>query len=152
MILFRTLTNNRFCFIKPLKDASKRVFITLYNLAILGHSINPWYVRDEVAELELLRRHKSFISEIERSSADTWIRSGIFRDFESERDAYLCLSRCSSRPGFEMKCNSCSKKVNSKTKRYRCLDCKDMNLCGDCYMKGEEPNDHTNSHRIVRLR
>ena len=61
--------------------------------SITGNSRNPWYLRDENAELEFLRRHKKFTSEIKTFSVLTWLQNGAFGDFESERDAQLCLSR-----------------------------------------------------------
>lgn len=58
---------------------------------IAEYSVNSWYWRDEAAELKFLRRHKNFILEIEKSSADTWIQSKTFKDFDSEQDGLLCL-------------------------------------------------------------
>ena len=123
-----------------------------HSFLIAGHSINPWYMQDEMAELKLLRRHKDFLSEIESSSADTWIRNGTFKDFESERDAYLCLSRCSPKLGLSRRCTGCNKFLHAQIPKYRCLECKDMEICGDCYHKGEEPSGHSTNHRMVNLR
>ena len=119
---------------------------------IAGPSVNPWYMQDEIAELKLLRRHKSFMSEIESCSVDTWIQNGTFKDFESERDAYLCLSRCSPKLGLSRNCSGCSKILNAYIPKYRCLECKDVEICGDCYSRGEEPSGHSTNHKMVSLR
>ena len=98
-------------------------------------------MQDEIAELDLLRRHKSFASEIERSSADTWMQSNISKDFESERDAYLFG-----------KCNGCKVNLDYISNSCRCLQCKDMELCFDCYIKEEDINGHATSHRMIDTR
>ena len=68
----------------------------------------PWYMQDETAELEFLRRHKSFISEIKKSvSAKRWIQNCTVKGFESERDGYLCLSRHPLKLGLGTECNGC---------------------------------------------
>lgn len=109
-------------------------------------------MQDEIAELNILRRHKSFASEIERSSVDTWMQSNISKDFESERDAYLFLSKCFRRFGLFGKCNGCKVNLDYKSHRYRCLQCRDMELCSKCYDEEEESSGHLTSHRMVRLR
>lgn len=109
-------------------------------------------MQDEIAELDLLRRHKSFASEIERSSVHTWMQSKISKDFESERDAYLFLSRCFHRFDLFGKCNGCKVNLHYTSNSYRCLQCKDMELCFDCYIKEEDINGHATSHRMIDTR
>lgn len=111
-------------------------------------------MEDEDAELDFLRRHKRFASEIERSSVDTWMQSNVCGDLESERDAYLFLSRCGHRFGLTMKCNGCKCNLDNlsyRFPRYRCLECRDMELCWNCYIKEDEPNGHEISHRITDM-
>ena len=108
-------------------------------------------MEDEDAELDFLRRHKRFASEIERSSVDTWIQSNLCEDLESERDVYLFLSRCGHRFGLTMKCNGCKCNLSYRFPRYRCLECRDMELCWNCYIKEDEPNGHEISHRITDM-
>ena len=106
-------------------------------------------MQDETAELDLLRRHKIFALEIERSSVDTWIQNSISKDFESERDAHLFLSRCSRRFHLLRKCNGCKVNLHWASPAYRCLDCRDMEFCLFCYIKEEEPDGHATSHRMI---
>ena len=151
LILVETLMKNYFAFAKFLNllDSSKAFYYFVYVcFADSGYSITPWYLQDEIAELNFLRRHKSFILEIESSSAEKWIQSGTFKGFESERDAYLCLSRCSSNFVSSRKCNGC----DQNSSKYRCLQCRDMELCSKCYDEEEESSGHLTSHRMVRLR
>ena len=119
---------------------------------IAAHSINPWYMQDENAELKFLRRHKDFIAEIKRSSTDTWIQNVTFKDFESECDAYLCLSRCPRKLGLVKECHSCDTILAIYRLTYRCLECKDVDICSDCYFRGEKLSGHSTNHRMVCLR
>ena len=109
-------------------------------------------MQDETAELDLLRRHKIFALEIERSSVDTWIQNSISEDFESERDAHLFLSRCSSRFPLVRKCNGCRVNLHQRSTAYRCLECRDMEFCFSCYINEEEPDGHATSHRMIDMR
>ena len=120
---------------------------------IAEYSVNSWYWGDEAAELEFLKRHKNFILEIEKSSADTWIQSKTFKDFDSEQDGLLCLTRGSDRLGLTRICHACNCITQfQKVPAVRCLNCKVTELCLKCYQDEKEPNGHKRSHRMVRLR
>ena len=101
-------------------------------------------------ELEFIWRHKRFLSEIKSASVSKWVRSGAFKNLESERDANLFLSRYSIQLGLNSLCRGCS--ANIKGRKYRCLDCRDMELCEDCYEERATPNDHAVSHVTAELR
>ena len=110
--------------IYPLKCRFFIFYVLLHSLhifSIAGSSVNAWYLRDESAELQFLRRHKKLTSEIKTSSALTWLQNGAFGDFESERDAQLCLSRNSNQLGFYSQCDGCHKYIFGI--KYRCLEC-----------------------------
>ena len=123
---------------------------SLHIFLITGNSSNPWYLRDENAELEFLRRHKKFTSEIKTSSALTWLQNGVFGDFESERDAQLCLSRNSHQLGFYSKCDGCHKDILGI--KYRCLECRDMDLCDFCNQRVTILVGHEHHHKMAELR
>ena len=118
--------------------------------SITGNSRNPWYIRDKNAELEFLRRHKKFISEIKTFSVLTWLQNGAFGDFESERDAQLCLSRNSHQLGFLIKCDGCLKDILGI--KYRCLECRDMDLCLNCNQRLAIPVGHEHFHKMAEMR
>ena len=117
---------------------------------ITGTSARPWYVRDENAEVTFLRRHKNLLSEIKFYSASKWPRRGAFADFESEKDAELCLSRNSKQLGFFSKCDGCQRRITGI--KYRCLECRDMDLCANCHQQRKVPLGHINSHQMAKLR
>ena len=118
--------------------------------SITGNSRNPWYIRDKNAELEFLRRHKKFTSEIKTFSVLTWLQNGAFGDFESERDAQLCLSRNSHQLGFLIKCDGCLKDILGI--KYRCLECRDMDLCLNCNQRLAIPVGHEHFHKMAEMR
>lgn len=113
--------------------------------SIAGRSINPWYMQDETAELKLLRRHKSVISDVERY---TRLKYDPLKGCESEQDGYLLLSRYMAKIDMNRRCTSC----NTLPEFKKCLECIDVGLCMICTDRGEEPKDHVASHRMVELR
>ena len=118
-------------------------------ISIAGHSNNPWYMQDEIAELKFLRRHKSVMSDVERFSFYKWLNNDPFKSCESEQDAYLLLSRYSIEPGQSRTCSSCNKMPKIC---YKCLECIDVGLCEICNDRGEEPKGHVAHHKMVELR
>ena len=118
--------------------------------SIAGNSRNPWYIKDKNAELEFLRRHKKFTSEIKTFSVLTWLQNGAFGDFESERDAQLCLSRNSHQLGFLSKCDGCLKDILGI--KYRCLECRDVDLCLNCNQRLAIPVGHEHFHKMAEMR
>lgn len=68
---------------------------------IAGRSINPWYMQDETAELKLLRRHKSVVSDVERY---TGLKYDPLKGCESEQDGYLLLSRYMAKIDMDRRC------------------------------------------------
>ena len=122
----------------------------IFPFFIAGTSFRPWYVRDENAEIEFLRRHKNFLSEIKSYSASSWASRGAFEDLESERDAKLCLSRNSKQLGFFSKCDGCQRKITGI--KYRCLVCKDTNLCSICHERRTVPLGHKSFHKMAELK
>ena len=118
--------------------------------SITGNSRNPWYIRDKNAELEFLKRHKKFTLEIKTFSVLTWLQNGAFGDFESERDAQLCLSRNSHQLGFLSKCDGCLKDILGI--KYRCLECRDVDLCLNCNQRLAIPVGHEHFHKMAEMR
>ena len=101
----------------------------------------------------IFKKTQKFILEIEKSSADTWIQSKTFKDFDSEQDGSLCLTRGSDRLGLTRICHACNCITQfQKVPAVRCLNCKVTELCLKCYQDEKEPKGHKRSHRMVRLR
>ena len=61
----------------------------------------------------MLRRHKSFLSEFKTKSGSIlpWLQNVSFEDFESERDAWLCVARNWKQFGTNGVCDGCSRNM-----------------------------------------
>lgn len=115
----------------------------------------PWYARHEKAEIKFLKRHKRFLSEINTYCDSnrpiwSWLQNSAFEDFESERDAKLCMSRTGKLFGTSGKYDGCRNTINSMERI--CLECIDMYLCTNCYKRKIEPSGHANFHKMAELR
>ena len=111
----------------------------------------PWYSRDESAEIEFLRRHKSYLSEIDvTSSTDAWLQSWEFEDVENERDVMLFVARNTEQLGCSPTCDGCETIIFGIN--YKCLECKDIDLCRRCYQRGKVPVGHASFHKMVEMR
>ena len=97
-----------------------------------------------------MRRQKEIILEMQKVSFDAWLNSVELKDFESQRDAYLCLSRYSKQLKIRIKCNSCNDYIFEE--QVKCLECKDIDLCGECHGSYQEPGGHVVNHTMVKLR
>lgn len=83
-------------------------------------------------------------------SPEAWLKKRPLKDFESQRDAYLCLSRHPKDFHVRRKCSGCENSISGK--HMRCLECRDVGLCRKCYEQGDEPNDHAACHIMANLR
>ena len=110
----------------------------------------PGYLLDDNAELEFLRRQKSSIPEIEKVSFNKWLSNTAVKDFETERDALLCLSRYSKQLNLQNRCASCNNDIFEE--HIRGLECRDLDMCGECHDNNKEPNGHAVFHVMVNLR
>ena len=51
----------------------------------------------------------------------------------------------------KVRCNSCNSST-IKSDRYKCLNCKDLNLCGSCFERRAESNSHKSGHVYVHFK
>ena len=128
----------------------KSILLVTCIFLFIGFFEIPWYLRNEKAEVEFLRRHKTFTVELGNVSPNAWLTGGAFKDSESQKDARLFLSRYSKQLRLRRKCDSCKKSISRK--HMRCLECSDLILCCKCYKKGKKPAGHEVFHLMTNLR
>ena len=87
---------------------------------------------------------------MEEDSLEAWLQKCELGDFESQRDAYLCLARHPQELHVHRKCSGCKKSISGK--HMRCLECKDVGLCYKCCKQGDARKDHKVTHEMVNLR
>ncbi|XP_059146557.1 zinc finger ZZ-type and EF-hand domain-containing protein 1-like isoform X2 [Physella acuta] len=104
--------------------------------------------RDEEKEMEDYELSMKWYEEINRSDINEW-----FRQKESSKDdkkvVKMFVARFSDVLDVEISCDGCG--VTLPGRRYRCLQCMDMDLCTTCFSGGVEPEDHRDNHDIVHL-
>lgn len=61
----------------------------------------------------------------------------------------MFVARFSDVLDVEISCDGCG--VTLPGRRYRCLQCMDMDLCNSCFSGGVEPEEHRDNHEIVHL-
>lgn len=122
----------------------------MFFFSITGTSSTPWYSKGEKDEIDFLRRHKSYLSEIQKYSASEWPRRDVSKDFDEERDKELCISRNIMQIGGFSICDECRTILLGL--RFRCLECKDIDLCMNCYEQKAEPYGHSSSHNMAPLK
>ena len=69
---------------------------------------------------------------------------------EEKRAVQMFVARFCDLLDVEVSCDGCD--VTLPGRRYRCLQCEDMDLCATCYVGGVKPEgDHTHDHDMVHL-
>ncbi|XP_065066167.1 zinc finger ZZ-type and EF-hand domain-containing protein 1-like isoform X1 [Rhopilema esculentum] len=102
-------------------------------------------------ELQMHERHLNYFKEAKSMDIDKWCektRESAPRDVK--RDINLFIARFSEHLNVQITCDGCGEKLSGR--RYRCLNCMDMDLCAKCYENNEKPDEHTEEHEIIDLR
>ena len=68
---------------------------------------------------------------------------------EDKKELKMFVARFSDVLDVEISCDGCG--VTLPGRRYRCLQCDDMDLCTSCFSSGVEPEEHRDDHEIVHL-
>lgn len=69
---------------------------------------------------------------------------------KEEREVQMFVARFCDLLEVEITCDGCN--VTLPGRRFRCLQCVDMDLCATCYASGVKPKgEHTDDHDIVHL-
>ncbi|XP_027043421.1 zinc finger ZZ-type and EF-hand domain-containing protein 1-like isoform X1 [Pocillopora damicornis] len=69
---------------------------------------------------------------------------------QERRRMHLFVARFSDILDVSITCDGCD--VTLSGRRYRCLNCMDVDLCNTCYLSGVKPEGHTDSHDVIDMR
>ncbi|KAK3717323.1 hypothetical protein QZH41_011553, partial [Actinostola sp. cb2023] len=69
---------------------------------------------------------------------------------ENKRQMHLFVAEFSDCLDVTITCDGCSCTLPGR--RFRCLNCPDVDLCSACYLGGIMPEGHTDDHQVVDLR
>ena len=106
---------------------------------------------EEEAELQTFERHKKFFQAAKSQGIDAWCEENREKaPVDIQRDINLFIARYSADLEVVITCDGCTE--NIKGRRYRCLNCVDMDLCSACYNSTVKPNEHNNQHEVIDLR
>ncbi|BFZ03746.1 hypothetical protein BsWGS_06784 [Bradybaena similaris] len=100
---------------------------------------------DEIAEYE---QSMKWYGEINANDINNWfsMKEGTKED---KKTLKMFVARFSDVLDVEISCDGCG--VTLPGRRYRCLQCMDMDLCNSCFSGGVEPEEHRDNHEIVHL-
>ncbi|KAH9489895.1 Zinc finger ZZ-type and EF-hand domain-containing protein 1 [Bulinus truncatus] len=124
------------------------LYLNIAKATVKMRDFNPTdlKIEEEIAEYE---RSMKWYGEIKQSDdINEW-----FKQKEGNRDdkkaVKMFVARFSDVLDVEISCDGCG--VTLPGRRYRCLQCLDMDLCTSCFSGGVEPEDHRDNHEIVHL-
>ncbi|XP_022784131.1 zinc finger ZZ-type and EF-hand domain-containing protein 1-like [Stylophora pistillata] len=69
---------------------------------------------------------------------------------QERRRMHLFVARFSDILDVSITCDGCD--ITLSGRRYRCLNCMDVDLCNTCYLSGVKPEGHTDSHDVIDMR
>ncbi|RUS90800.1 hypothetical protein EGW08_001419, partial [Elysia chlorotica] len=101
----------------------------------------------EEEELEEYNRYMDWFKEV-AGDFGTWF-SHMAEDITDKKSLKWFVARFSDVLDVEITCDGC--RTTLPGRRYRCLQCVDMDLCTACFIGGVEPEEHQDTHEIVHL-
>ncbi|GFS06647.1 zinc finger ZZ-type and EF-hand domain-containing protein 1-like, partial [Elysia marginata] len=101
----------------------------------------------EEEELEEYNLYMNWFKEV-AGDFDSWMSR--MNDSNCDKKAFKWfIARFSDVLDVEITCDGC--RTTLPGRRYRCLQCVDMDLCTACFIGGVEPEEHQDTHEIVHL-
>lgn len=106
---------------------------------------------NEQQELEHYEEGNKWLTEA-KQNFDAWF-SRLQRDVQTDQERrrmHLFVARFSDILDVVITCDGCD--VTLSGRRFRCLNCLDVDLCNNCYMSGVKPEGHLESHDVIDMR
>jgi len=112
-------------------------------------AMQPLQVEDKEAELAMIKRHEIYFQQVKKCGKN------IVMDprFAESLDMRLFYSRFEILLDLITTCDQCEQHLPRPIEcRYRCLVCIDFDICQNCYISGNNPQKHAETHTIICLR
>ncbi|XP_068674922.1 zinc finger ZZ-type and EF-hand domain-containing protein 1-like [Montipora foliosa] len=106
---------------------------------------------NEKQELEQYEEGNKWLEEA-KQNFDSWfsrLQSEVQTDHQ-RRIMHLFVARFSDILDVVITCDGCD--ITLSGRRYRCLDCLDVDLCNNCYTTGVKPEGHLETHNVIDMR
>jgi len=112
--------------------------------------IQPLQVEDKEAELAMIKRHEIYFQQVKKFGKNIVLD----HRFAESMDMRLFYSRFEILLELRTKCDQCDQHLSTTPIecRYRCLVCIDFDICQNCYISGNNPQKHSETHTIICLR
>ncbi|XP_020615974.1 zinc finger ZZ-type and EF-hand domain-containing protein 1-like isoform X2 [Orbicella faveolata] len=104
----------------------------------------------EQQELDHYEEGNTWLEEAKRDMSWVYRLQHEAQTVEERRRMHLFVARFSDILDVSITCNGCD--VSLSGRRYRCLDCLDVDLCNSCYTNGMKPDGHLESHTVIDMR
>ncbi|XP_078346247.1 zinc finger ZZ-type and EF-hand domain-containing protein 1-like isoform X2 [Oculina patagonica] len=105
---------------------------------------------NEQQELDHYQEGNVWLGEAQQDMA--WIHrlQSEAQTVDERRRMHLFVARFSDILDVTITCNGCD--ITLSGRRYRCLNCLDVDLCNTCYLNGVKPDGHLESHDVIDMR
>ncbi|XP_012939826.1 zinc finger ZZ-type and EF-hand domain-containing protein 1 [Aplysia californica] len=123
-----------------------RLYMSIAKETVKMRDLNTSDVKEEDELLQYDLSMKLF-SEIKDDFTEWFARRHSCN--EDKKELKMFVARFSDVIDVEISCDGCG--VTLPGRRYRCLQCDDMDLCTSCFSSGVEPEEHRDDHEIVHL-
>ena len=106
---------------------------------------------DEESEMKIYSKDMEMLKECRENFMDWYNRAVDKLSPEEKMIKQMFVAKFCDLLDVEISCDGCS--VTLPGRRYRCLQCEDMDLCATCYAGGVKPRvgNHTDNHEIIHM-
>ena len=106
---------------------------------------------EEEKEMEIYSKDMEMLKECKESFMDWYNKAVDKLSTEEKMIKQMFVAKFCDLLDVEISCDGCS--VTLPGRRYRCLQCEDMDLCATCYAGGVKPRvgNHTDDHEMIHM-
>ncbi|XP_066433062.1 zinc finger ZZ-type and EF-hand domain-containing protein 1 isoform X2 [Eleutherodactylus coqui] len=116
------------------------------NISTHDSVVSQWEEEDERADY---RQNLLWLEECKDCMFETWYEKISQAEPEVRRKMHMFIARYCDLLNIEISCDGCDK--IAPWRRYRCLQCNDMDLCKTCFLGGVKPEGHEDNHEMVNM-
>ncbi|XP_068939360.1 zinc finger ZZ-type and EF-hand domain-containing protein 1 isoform X2 [Petaurus breviceps papuanus] len=116
------------------------------NISVHDSVICQWSEDDELASY---RETSEWMEECQDGMFEAWYEKITQMDSEKQRKMHMFIARYCDLLNVDISCDGCDE--IAPWRRYRCLQCHDMDLCKTCFLGGVKPEGHEEDHEMVNM-
>ncbi|XP_036610416.1 zinc finger ZZ-type and EF-hand domain-containing protein 1 [Trichosurus vulpecula] len=116
------------------------------NISLHDSVICQWSEEDEMASY---KQTSEWMEECQDGMFEAWYEKIAQMDSEKQRKMHMFIARYCDLLNVDISCDGCDE--IAPWRRYRCLQCHDMDLCKTCFLGGVKPEGHEDDHEMVNM-